>query len=148
MMGPVEFRCIAYSCISRSCTHPLPLHPANQPSRILRLKLIIFGSGELAVARCDHEDPANDLALLTILARSGDPSCLCSHVIVAAASVSTGTKAICIGNPSEFDLEKGGRIKFQPPLFHTSRGVYRGKSDPRRVAEIGRGCCCCCCCFY
>ena len=43
-----------------------------------------------------------------------------------------------MGNPSEFNLEKGGRIVFQPPLFHTSHGAYKGKSDPKRVAEIGR----------
>jgi hypothetical protein len=42
-----------------------------------------------------------------------------------------------VGNPSEFDLERGGRITFQPPLFHTSRGAFRGDSDAERVAKIG-----------
>lgn len=101
-----------------------------------RLKLLILGSGELAVARCERESHCDDLALLVILSRSGSGACHCSHASVAL-DVKVGAKALCIGNPSEFDLEKGGKITFQPPLFHTSCGAYRGESDPKRVTEIG-----------
>ena len=121
-----------------------PQHSPPVHSRLHRLKLIILGSGELAVARCHHELPTHDLALLIILSRSGAHQF--SHVSVAAADPKRGAKAICVGNPSEFDLEKGGTIKFQPPLFHTSAGAYKGESDPKRVAAIGACACCCCCC--
>lgn len=113
---------------------PYTSFPMPQPSRLNRLKLLILGSGELAVARCDHEHAAHDLALLTIISRSGGRR---SHVDAAATDIKSGTGAICIGNPSEFDLEKGGKITFTPPLFHTSSGAFRGKSSAARVADIG-----------
>ena len=80
-----------------------------------RLKLLILGSGELAVARCERESHCDDLALLVILSRSGSGACHCSHASVAL-DVQVGAQAVCIGNPSEFDLEKGGKITFTPPL--------------------------------
>ena len=47
---------------------------------------------------------------------------------------------ICIGNPSEYDLESDvpdAKIQFSPPFFHSSNGKMMGKTDATRLGILG-----------
>ena len=108
------------------------------PARVGRVKLALLADGTVLVAECAAVDEAADLALLCVRARSS-MEVSASWVSPAAAPPRDRAPLICIGNPSEFDLESGGRSQFMPPVFFTSQGVYRGLTEPARRAAIGLG---------
>ena len=110
---------------------------APQPSRLGRLSLLLLFGGAVVVARCIAADEGRDLALLRVVA-SGGGAMPAVFPRVAQGRVDGGTRVLCVGNPSEFDLERGGgrRIHFKPPVFHCSAGRVVG---PTAADRAGRG---------
>jgi hypothetical protein len=107
------------------------------PVRVGRVKLVLLAGGGVLVTECAAVDERADLALLRVVARAG---AVAPWVAPRAAAPRAREPVVCVGNPSEFDLERGGRrTAFSPPVFHVSTGDYRGDTDPARRAAIGLG---------
>ena len=114
-------------------------------NRVGRLKLLVTGRGEWAVAECVYADDAADLALLRVVELSASPAAAAQtadpHFLRPFVPESRA-KVVCVGNPSAFDLEtdiEGATIEFRPPVFHTSTGRVGGPTAPARRARLGLG---------
>lgn len=117
-----------------ACLKPPP------PNRLGRVKLILLSTGTVLVAECAGVDEGRDLAVLRVIARSSTEGPL-PWMPTRPTPPPDRTPVMCVGNPSDFDLEVGGgrKIKFQPPIFHSSKGLYRGATDAGRRKELGLG---------
>jgi hypothetical protein len=105
--------------------------------RVGRMKLLLLGCGAIAVGECIACDNAADLALLRIVAHAGGDGAgeaAPRHAGLRCGAASNDrARVVCIGNPSEFNLEsstKGARIRFAPPIFHSSEGALIGRTRP------------------
>jgi len=109
--------------------------PPPPPARVGRAKLVLLAGGGVLVAECVAADERADLALLRVVARAGPAA---PWVAPRAAPPRARERVACVGNPSEFDLERGAgrRIAFAPPVFHVSEGECRGETDPARRAAL------------
>jgi hypothetical protein len=99
------------------------------PTRVGRLKLLLTFSGAVLAARCVAVDEGADLALLRVEAAGGGPLPEAFPRVLRACERSPwGARVVCNGNPSEFNGEaaRETRIRFAPPVFHTSGGRLVG----------------------
>jgi len=108
---------------------------APAPARVGRLKLLIAFTGAVLAARCVAVDERRDVALLRVEAAGGGPlPALFPRVLPLGAPSPWGARVLCTGNPSEFDGESAARkrIRFLPPVFHTSAGRLLGATERRK----------------
>lgn len=110
--------------------------PPRMIDRVGRMKLLFCTDASFAVGVCVAADDRKDLALLRIVASSAPGK---ARSWLRVGTVEKKTRVVCVGNPSEFNLEEGGRIHFKPPLFHSSSGSIVGRSSPDVVAAKGLG---------
>ena len=119
------------------------------PKRCGRRKLVMFPSGRTFLCVCvavdESADGSRDVAACTLemeleLAplercdlRQRHPSALGAPSALPAAVIATqpmtsGSRLVCVGNPSSVDLESQSRgaIEFKPPAWHASAGECAG----------------------
>ncbi len=84
--------------------------------RVGRMKLLLIGSGAVAVGECIACDNAADLALLRIVAHAPageDAAVTVRHAGLRCGAFSGDRRVpvVCIGNPSEFNLESSAKVR-------------------------------------
>ena len=132
-------------CLVLTCAHVVDarddegLAEGAQPVRLGRQKLVMFASRRVFLSECvaveETADGSRDVAVLRLgvevlfgeAGHSGDAAEL-SAAVVATTQVETGSSLVCIGNPSNIDLESLAMrsIEFEPATWHASVGACEG----------------------
>lgn len=109
------------------------------PKREGRVKHVMFPNGIIYPAVCVvalESESQQDVAVLKITSDTkGLP-----FANIASASPEIGGRIVCVGNPSNINLEREEEeddetIDFEPPVWHASAGQFRGRFD--REKELG-----------